>query len=55
MVRTVVREHHWPPHKIGGFFLDAIDYNGLEYWFNDVNNYYDEIKKARKKGKDKSD
>lgn len=36
MIKNVVREHHWPPHIIGGFFIDDQDYEGLEYWHNDV-------------------
>ncbi len=31
-----MREHHWPPETIGRLFFDAIDYNGLEYWYNDI-------------------
>jgi hypothetical protein len=48
MIKTVVREHKWPPEIIGGFFIDDIDYNGLEFWFNDVKEMY-------KKPKDKKD
>jgi len=31
-----VREHKWPPEIIGGFFVDNIDYKGLEFWYCDV-------------------
>lgn len=36
MVKSVVREHHWPPDIIGGLYFDAIDYEGLVYWYQDV-------------------
>ncbi len=36
MVRSVAREYHWPPDKIGGFFIDAQDFFGLEFWYNDI-------------------
>ncbi len=36
MIKTVVREHHWPPHIIKELYLDNEDYQGLEYWYEDV-------------------
>ncbi len=36
MIKTVVREHNWPPNDIGGFFIDRQDYLGLEFWYEDV-------------------
>jgi hypothetical protein len=36
MIKSVVREFHWPPEVIGGFFIDDQDYKGLEYWYDDV-------------------
>ena len=32
----IVREHHFLPTEIDAFFLDDIDYHGLEYWYNDI-------------------
>lgn len=49
MIKDVVREHHWPPDKIGGLFVDGQDYNGLVFWSNDVREVY---KKNKPKGKD---
>ncbi len=36
MVRSVAREYHWPPELIGGFFIDDLDFYGLEFWYNDA-------------------
>jgi hypothetical protein len=38
MIRSVVREHHWPPDIIGGFYVDGDMYDSLEFWFDDVVN-----------------
>lgn len=35
MVRSIAREFHWPPEIIGGFFIDDLDFFGLEFWYND--------------------
>lgn len=48
MVKTVVREHHWTPEIINGLYLDDIDRFGLEYWYNDVKECVNEIKKKNK-------
>jgi hypothetical protein len=49
MVRSVVREHHWPPDKIGGLFVDAIDYEGLEFWYDDLMDVNNKLKEAQSK------
>jgi hypothetical protein len=36
MVQTVVRNYHWPPNVIRGLFIDKEDYNGLVFWYNDI-------------------
>lgn len=36
MIKTVVRAFKWTPETIGKLKLDEIDYEGLEYWYNDV-------------------
>jgi hypothetical protein len=36
MILTVVREFHWAPSIVGALYIDAEDYEGLEYWYNDV-------------------
>ncbi len=45
MIKSVVREHHWPPHIIKELYLDNEDYQGLEYWYNDVKEVSDKLKK----------
>ncbi len=48
MIKSVVREHHWPPSVIGGLFLDeGID--GLIFWFNDVKEVSDSLTKKTEK------
>lgn len=44
MIVTVVREHHFSPDVLGDFYLDALDYTGLEFWFEDVVQCSKEIK-----------
>lgn len=48
MIVSVVREHHWPPEKLGGLFLDDADFRGLEFWYNDVLKCDEEIKAKTK-------
>lgn len=36
MIKSVVREHHWPPEVIGGLFVDDEDYQGLIFWYDDI-------------------
>lgn len=47
MIVSVVREHHWPPDVIGGLFVDALDHRGLIFWYNDVRDCVEEIKKKK--------
>lgn len=37
MIKSVVREYHWAATQIDALFIDDIDYHGLIYWYNDVN------------------
>lgn len=51
MIRSVVREHDWPPHIVGGLFVDAVDYEGLEFWYEDcveMNKKMEESKSKKK-------
>lgn len=34
MAKSVALEFHWPPHVLGGLFIDDWDYKGLTYWYN---------------------
>lgn len=36
MIKSVLREHHYPPQVIDALFVDAIDYHGLEFLYNDI-------------------
>lgn len=44
MVISVVRNHHFTPDVIDGFFLDAVDYHGLEFWYNEATEAEESIK-----------
>lgn len=48
MIQTVVREHHWEPRQFKRLYLDDSDYNGLEFWYNDVVEVGNELKKKQK-------
>jgi len=45
MIKTVVREHHWTPNYVDDLYIDEVDYFGLGFWYNDVKECHDEIKK----------
>ena len=36
MVTSVVNYYKWSPKEIGDLFIDAEDYLGLEFWYNEV-------------------
>lgn len=45
MIKSVVREHHWTPEIIGKLDVEGDDYNSLEYWYNDVCEQHEQLKK----------
>ena len=47
MIKTVVREHHFSPAQVGDFYFDAIDYQGLEWYYDDICKVIDEMKKKK--------
>ena len=47
MVKTVVFRFKWPPNKIGGFFIDNLDYRGLVFWYDEVVEEYKEMARIR--------
>ena len=49
MLKTVVREHHWPPEVFGGLFIDYQDHLGLEFWYNDIDEVNKELTPPKKK------
>ncbi len=42
-IKSIIREHHFGPSIIDAFFLDAIDYNGLDFYYNDIKEVNREI------------
>jgi hypothetical protein len=51
MIKSVVREHKWSPTIIGDLFIDCQDYQGLEYWYQDVLKVSNEIKERTRSRK----
>lgn len=49
MIKSVVREHHWSPRIVGDFFIDREDYKGLEFWYNDMAEVNNDLKKITEK------
>jgi hypothetical protein len=47
-VQSLIRAHHWPPSVIDALFLDAQDFKGLIYQYNDLVEVYNEQKKQQK-------
>lgn len=45
-----MREHHWDYRLINEMYLDAVDHEGLEFWYEDVVECIKEIK-SNKGGK----
>jgi hypothetical protein len=36
MFASLTREHHWPPSVLEGLFFDREDYEGLQFWIDDL-------------------
>jgi hypothetical protein len=49
MIKTIIREHHWPPHVIDNLFLDDQDNWGLEYIYNDILDAIEKMKAKKPK------
>ena len=47
MIKSVVRTFYWEPNIIKDLYHDGIDYQGLIYWYDDV----DEVVKNMKSKK----
>lgn len=48
MVKSIVREHHWTPTEINAMFIDSIDFEGIEFWYNDGLEVSKELNKKKK-------
>jgi hypothetical protein len=44
-----MRDTKWSPEIIGDLFFDAQDYQGLEYWYEDIMQMIKEIPKSPEK------
>jgi hypothetical protein len=49
MIKSVVREHHFSPFEINDFYLDGIDFYGLEFYYEDIKELNSELKMKNKK------
>lgn len=49
MIRQIVLELKWLPNQIGSLFIDNVDYNGIEYWFEAVQKILKELNPSKKK------
>jgi len=47
MFASLTREHHWPPSVLEGLFFDGEDYLGLQFWFDDLIESHEELKKKK--------
>lgn len=45
MVRSIIRYHHWTPEYCAGLYHDDIDPFGLKFWYDDVMNIINDIKR----------
>jgi hypothetical protein len=39
-----VRDTKWSPEIIGDLFIDEQDYQGIEFWYNDIEKQIKELK-----------
>ena len=53
MIKQVVLELRWLPSQVGSLFVDNIDYNGLEYWYETVQKMLRELAPKPKKNNKK--
>lgn len=44
MIRSVVREHHWPYFIIDRMYIDNTDHKGIEFWYEDIQQMNSELK-----------
>lgn len=49
MIKQIVLELKWLPNQIGSLFIDNVDHNGLEYWFDAVQKMLKELNTPKKK------
>ena len=48
MVYSVGMQLRWPPSEIDCLFLDNQDFKGLEYWYDNVVKYAQDLKSSIK-------
>jgi hypothetical protein len=53
MITSVVNEYKWSPAIIGDFFIDNHDFEGLEFWYDEVIKIDQKINNNKNKNKKK--
>jgi len=48
VIKTIVRSTRWTPHYIADLYCDDYDEFGLIYWYNDIKEQNEQLKKASK-------
>lgn len=48
MIYSVVMQLRWSPSEIDCLFLDCQDFKGLEYWYDNIAKYAEDLKKSIK-------
>lgn len=48
MIFSVGMQQKWLPSQIGSLYLDDTDFYGLEYWYNNVKKYAQQIEDSGK-------
>ena len=49
MIKSVVRQYRWTPEIINNLYVDAIDHEGLIFWYNDCVEIDMELQKTKEK------
>jgi hypothetical protein len=36
MIKSIALEYHWPPSVLSGLYFDSEDWEGIEFWYKDI-------------------
>jgi len=48
-IKTVIRKFRWTPEYVNSLYLDGADYLSLWFWYDDIVEESNELKKKTKK------
>ena len=43
MIKSVALSLNWTPDVIGGLYVDCVDFQGLEYWYDHIKSEVDKL------------